>query len=98
MGVCQGVPVSYSREGGGRGGGGWGGGGGGNWTYNYQALQKGFEMLGNGDPGTPGVDRHRRTHGAPFCGHGHVPLGVWGNVVMRTGTQQQTVTDTYFSF
>ena len=30
-----------------------------------------------------------RTHGAPYCGHGYVPLRFGGNVVMRMGTQQQ---------
>ena len=30
-----------------------------------------------------------RTHGAPYRGHGSVPLRFGGNVVMRMGTQQQ---------
>ena len=30
-----------------------------------------------------------RTHGAPYRGHGLVPLRFGGNVVMRMGTQQQ---------
>ena len=30
-----------------------------------------------------------RTHGAPFCGYGYVPLSNGGNVVTRMGTQQQ---------
>ena len=30
-----------------------------------------------------------RTHGAPYCGYGHVPLRFGGNVFMRMETQQQ---------
>ena len=31
-----------------------------------------------------------RTHGALYCGHGYVPLRCGENVVLRTGTQQQS--------